>query len=34
MSKESLNLARVAEQTERYEDMVKWIKESINLHQT
>ena len=34
MSKEALNLAKVAEQTERYEDMVKWIRESMKLHQS
>jgi hypothetical protein len=33
MSKEALNLAQVAEQTERYEDMVKWVRESMKLHQ-
>jgi hypothetical protein len=33
MSKEALNLARVAEQTERYEDMVRWLRESIKMHQ-
>lgn len=33
MSKEALNMARVAEQTERYEDMVKWMKEALRLYQ-
>jgi hypothetical protein len=33
MSKEALNMARIAEQTERYEDMVRFIKESIRFHQ-
>lgn len=33
MSKEAFNMARVAEQTERYEDMVKWIREAIKLYQ-
>lgn len=26
MSREALNMALVAEQTERYEDMVKWVR--------
>ena len=33
MSREALNMARVAEQTERYEDMVHWVRESMKLHQ-
>jgi len=32
MSKEALNMARIAEQTERYDDMVRYIKDSIRLH--
>ena len=34
MSKEALNMARIAEQTERYEDMVRWVREAIRAYQT